>query len=140
MNYLLDTNACIGYLNGRALGVMRKLRSIPPSAVALCSVVKAELLYGAWKSADPARARSKLDSFFSAFVSLPFDDAAAGVYGQVRAQLARTGSPIGPNDLMIASIARTHGLVLVTHNVREFQRVPGLSIEDWEARSTHEEP
>jgi len=65
-------------------------------------------------------------------VSLPFDDAAALVYGEIRSTLEKAGTPIGPNDLMIASIARTHGVILVTHNLKEFSRVPGLELEDWD--------
>lgn len=74
-----------------------------------------------------------MDRFVARFVNLPFDPPAAKEYGRLRLALERAGTPIGPNDLMIASIALAHGLVLVTHNVPEFARVPGLRIEDWEA-------
>jgi tRNA(fMet)-specific endonuclease VapC len=133
MRYLLDTNTCIAYLNGRAVGVRRRLQGLPPNEVALCSVVKAELLYGARKSTNPPTVLAKLRRFFTPFISLPFDDAAAQAYGTIRADLEQVGKPIGPNDLMIAAIALACGLTLVTHNTGEFQRVPGLTIEDWEA-------
>jgi tRNA(fMet)-specific endonuclease VapC len=133
MKYLLDTNTCIAYLNGRAVGVRRRLQGLPPSEVTLCSVVKAELLYGARKSTNPPVVLAKLQRFFAPFTSLPFDDAAAQAYGTIRADLERVGRPIGPNDLMIAAIALAGGLTLVTHNTGEFQRVPGLTIGDWEA-------
>jgi tRNA(fMet)-specific endonuclease VapC len=133
MRYLLDTNTCIAYLNGRAVGIRRRLQSLPPSEVALCSVVKAELLYGARKSTNPPAVLAKLGRFFGPFHSLPFDDAAAQAYGTIRAGLEQVGTPIGPNDLMIAAIAVAGGLTLVTHNTAEFRRVPGLAIEDWEA-------
>jgi tRNA(fMet)-specific endonuclease VapC len=129
--YLLDSNTCIQFLNGRSASIERRL-------IKLCSVVKAEMCYGAVRSNDAAAVMSKLTAFFAPYESLPFDDAAAVEYGSIRGQLATVGTPIGPNDLMIAAIAaiaaiaRGRGLTLVTHNTREFSRIPGLSIEDWE--------
>ena len=70
--------------------------------------------------------------FFANLPSLPFDDDAAEHFGDIRATLARQGKPIGPYDLQIAAIARAHGLIVVTHNTREFTRVPGLMLEDWQ--------
>ncbi|MBK7931589.1 MAG: type II toxin-antitoxin system VapC family toxin [Bryobacterales bacterium] len=131
--YLLDSNTCIQYLKGRCAPVSNRLRQTDPGHVRLCSVVKAELLYGAWRSRYRAETMAKLERFLSAFESCPFDDRAAEVYGKLRAELASAGTPIGANDLLIASIALSQGLVLVTHNVREFARVPGLDLEDWEA-------
>lgn len=133
MTYLLDTNTCIRYLNGRAVGVVEQMRTLPPHEIVVCSVVKAELFYGALKSTDAARTLSTQQVFLSRFVSLPFDDRAAEAYGRIRARLSARGTPIGPNDLMIAAIAVTHGLTLVTHNVREFGRIEELSLADWEA-------
>jgi len=94
--------------------------------------VKAELRYGAEKSTRRELTLQKLEVFFARFCSLPFDDAAAQAYGTVRAELARRGRPIGPNDTLIAAIALAHDLVLVTHNTEEFRRVPGLTLEDWQ--------
>ncbi len=127
MTYLLDTNTCIRYLNGRSPQVRSRLQSLTPEDVVLCSVVKAELHYGAAGSRDPERTLTRIAEFVSPFTSLPFDDSGAHAYGQIRAQLEQAGTPIGPNDLMIAAIALTHGLTLVTHNTREFERVVGLS-------------
>jgi tRNA(fMet)-specific endonuclease VapC len=90
------------------------------------------LWYGAARSNNVALVTGKLTVFFGPYESFPFDDAAAVEYGGIRGQLAHAGVPIGPNDLMIAAIARGRGLTLVTHNTREFSRIPGLSIEDWE--------
>ena len=81
MRYVLDTNTCIAYLNGRAVGVRRRLQGLSASEVTLCSVVKAELLYGAHKSTNPPTVLAKLRLFFTPFTSLPFDDAAAQAYG-----------------------------------------------------------
>lgn len=136
MRYLLDTNACIRLLKGTSAPLAARLRAHPPSEVCLCSVVKAELLYGARRSARAADNLRLLERFFATFASLPFDDACAEQYGQLRSEIEARGTPIGPNDLLIAALARAHGLTLVTHNTGEFSRVMGLKIENWE----HETP
>jgi tRNA(fMet)-specific endonuclease VapC len=130
--YLLDTNACIVYLNRPISGVRRRLETLPPQDIAICSVVKSELFYGARRSNNPQRTLALQSAFLNNFFSLPFDDAAATIFGRIRAELATLGTPIGPYDLQIASIALAHNLILVTHNTREFSRVNGLQIEDWE--------
>ncbi len=132
MTYLLDTNTCIRYLNGRAPNVLQHLQSLPLVEVRVCAIVKAEMYFGAMRSSDPARTLAQQRTFLDAFESLPFDDVAAEAYGRLRAELARRGTPIGPNDLMIAAIALAHDLILVTHNTAEFSRVSGLRLEDWE--------
>ncbi|HKZ84632.1 MAG TPA: type II toxin-antitoxin system VapC family toxin [Anaerolineae bacterium] len=132
MRYLLDTNTCIQFLNSRNSAVQRRLAAVSRDDVAICQIVKAELIYGAYRSARREANLALLARFFSQFVSLPFDDASAEIYGRIRAELVRAGTPIGPNDLMIAAIALAHDAILVTHNVREFGRVEGLRFEDWE--------
>jgi tRNA(fMet)-specific endonuclease VapC len=132
MSFLLDANACIKYLNGRSERIRQRLEAVQPRDVVLCSVVKAELVYGALKSARTAENLARIEDFASRFVSFPFDDAAAAAYGEVRARLERQGTPIGPNDLLIAAIALTRGATLVTHNTREFGRIKELRLEDWE--------
>jgi tRNA(fMet)-specific endonuclease VapC len=112
--------------------VRQHLHALRPDDIAVCAPVKAELFYGAARSADPPRTLAALQAFFSPYVSLPFDDAAAEAYGRIRADLATRGTLIGPNDLLIAAIAVTSGLTLVTHNTGEFSRVAGLPLEDWE--------
>jgi len=133
MKYLLDTNACIGYLNGRAVGVRQRLEALLPGDAGVCSIVKAELYYGAMKSPDPARTLARQSVFLEQLNSLPFDDNAAEVYGRIRAYLEKRGELIGPNDLMIAAIAVANHVTLVTHNTDEFSRVPELTVEDWQA-------
>ena len=103
-----------------------RLEQLKPQDVILCSIVKAELLYGAQKSRIRERMITGLTHFFEGFVSLPFDDRTAEAYGTIRADLERQGTPIGPNDLLIAAIALANGAILVTHNSREFSRVAGL--------------
>jgi tRNA(fMet)-specific endonuclease VapC len=133
MTYLLDANTCIRYLNGRSLSVVTRVAATSPDQIVLCSVVKGEMWFGARRSADPAGNRARQDEFFAQFVTLSYDDAAADHYSRLRADLARIGKPIGPNDMMIAAIALAHELILVTHNTAEFSRIEGLSLEDWEA-------
>ncbi|HEY2838714.1 MAG TPA: type II toxin-antitoxin system VapC family toxin [Pirellulales bacterium] len=135
MTYLLDTNACIGWLRGNQPRVVSRLQQERPGDLLLCSIVVAELRYGVERS-DPAhRANTALqvEQLRGQFMSLPFDNAAAEEYGRIRSHLAGQGISIGGNDLMIASIALANGQTLVTHNTAEFSRVPGLAIEDWEA-------
>lgn len=131
MSYLLDTDVCVHFLNGTAPEVRERFEDVGPDALALCSVVKAELLLGARRSADPAGNAARLDGFFRVLGSLPFDDRAASHHADIRAALARAGTPIGAHDLMIASIARGTDRVLVTRNLAEFERVPDLRLERW---------
>lgn len=110
------------------------MQSVMRQDVVVCSIVKAEMFFGAAKSATPEQSLAKQLAFFSALLSLPFDDVAATFYAHIRADLQRLVTPIGPNDTQIAAIALAHDLILVTHNTSEFQRVPNLKIEDWEVR------
>jgi tRNA(fMet)-specific endonuclease VapC len=132
MRYLLDTNTCIRHLNQRSISIIRKMSSLSPSEIAVWSIVKAELYTGSAKSLTPQQTLSKQQNFLNRFVSLPFDDNAAITYGAIRASLEKQGTPIGPLDMMIAAIALTNNLILVTHNIAEFSRIPNLNIEDWE--------
>ncbi|MFV2073486.1 MAG: type II toxin-antitoxin system VapC family toxin [Thermoanaerobaculales bacterium] len=133
MRVLLDTNVCIRVLNGTSQAVVARLQELDPGDVAMSAVVRAELVYGARKSLHLAANLRLVEAFCEPFVCLPFDDRAASVYGEIRADLERRGQPIGPNDLLIASTTLVHSLTLVTHNTSEFARVPGLTFEDWEA-------
>ena len=130
--YLLDTNACIRVLNGSSTSLIARMRSHAPSQIRVSSVTRAELLYGARRSARVAENLRLLAAFFAPLVSLPFDDSCAEQYGALRASLAAAGRPIGPDDLLIAATALAHDATLVTHNLRQFSRVAGLKIEDWE--------
>lgn len=133
MKYMLDTNACIRYLNGQSEGIRDRLNELQPGEVALCSVVRAELLYGVRKSVQPKRNAERLACFLKGFPCFPFDEAASDAYADIRLKLENVGRPVGPNDLFIAATALANGLILVTHNTKEFGRVEGLLLEDWEA-------
>jgi tRNA(fMet)-specific endonuclease VapC len=135
MRYLLDTNVCVMYLNGRSISVRDRLRSNSTEEMAVYSVVKAELFYGEMRSNNPTRTLERQREFLERFASLPFGDEAAIVCGQIRARLASAGTPIGAYDLQIAAIALANDLTLMTHNTREFDRVDGLQVEDWEAEA-----
>lgn len=130
--FLLDTNVCIHLLNGTKPQILQNFKKSSPSQISVCSVVKAELLYGARNSMKVEDNLQLLNHFFSPLKSLPFDDKAAEEYGTMRADLNRQGQPIGPNDLLIASIAKAFNVVLVTNNTKEFSRVSGLRLVDWQ--------
>jgi tRNA(fMet)-specific endonuclease VapC len=130
--YLLDTNACICILNNRSPVLPARVSLYDPSELCLCAITKAELVFGAYKSARPAENLRLLQDFFAPYLSLPFDDACISHYGRIRADLQRQGNSIGGNDLLIAATALANDAVLVTANTREFGRVVGLRLEDWE--------
>src|ERR1019366_1266938 len=109
MTWLLDTNTCIRYLNGRAPALKLRLDSLHDAEIALCSIVKAERAYGAAGSSDPARTAAGQFHFTSRFVSLAFDDKCVEAYGAIKFFLLRRGTPIGPNDMLIAAIAIANG-------------------------------
>lgn len=130
MRFVLDTNTCIYALKlqGR---VVERLRDHSPDDLGITIVTVAELRFGARKSGRPSTARREIDGFLEPFEVLPFDLHAADAYAGVRLDLERSGRPIGERDLLIASIALSRSLTVVTHNLAEFSRVPGLKSEDW---------
>ncbi|NJM13681.1 MAG: type II toxin-antitoxin system VapC family toxin [Synechococcaceae cyanobacterium SM1_2_3] len=129
--YLLDTNICIAWLSHHHPAVVERIVQAGEGNIWLCAPVKAELWFGACKSQRIADNQARLQIFFNHLPSLPFDDVAVEHFGDIRATLTNIGKPIGPYDLQIAAIARAQSLILVTHNTREFARVPGLILEDW---------
>ena len=129
---LLDTNACIQLWQRKNLVLRKRFMLHSPADIALCSVVKAELLFGALRSEHKEQNLQLLKNLFAPLQSFEFDDNAAEHYAQIRADLSAQGNLIGANDLMIAAIARAKNAILVTHNTGEFSRVQGLQIEDWE--------
>jgi tRNA(fMet)-specific endonuclease VapC len=127
---LLDTNICFHVINARPPGVLERFRQHRMGEIGLCSVVAAELAYGVAKSGSP-RNRQALEMFLAPLIILPFDEAALWAYGDLRAELERKGTPIGALDTMIAAHALSQQSTLVTNNIREFARVPGLALENW---------
>jgi tRNA(fMet)-specific endonuclease VapC len=131
LRYLLDTDTCVDYMNGRWPSVVARVQKSDPYDLRLSSVAVAELRYGADKSARPRENHARIDQLVQDLLCLDFDLDAAAAYGRIRAGLEAMGQPIGPNDLLIAAQALSQGLVLVTNNLREFQRVKGLRMENW---------
>ena len=129
--YLLDTNICIYAMKGTYLAVGQKLLSIEPDKIFVSSVTVGELEYGAAKSRWGARTREVMRSFLANYEILPFDENDAIHFGRFRAALTISGTPIGAYDVMIAAQGVARGLTVVTHNIGEFSRVPGLQWEDW---------
>jgi tRNA(fMet)-specific endonuclease VapC len=134
VRFLLDTSTCVFAIKRRP-DVLARLRELGPQDVALSSITLAELWFGAAKSSRPEQTRRNVDAFLLPFTVLPFEREAAGEYARIRLALESVGRPIGERDLLIASIAASRRLTVVTHNRKEFARVPGLRIEDWVAES-----
>ncbi len=129
MVYLLDTNAVIALLNDKDSAVGRRARRHRPADIGISAIVAHELFYGAFKSQWRDRNIGLVDSL--PFMVLEFAKEDAREAGEIRANLTMQGTPIGPYDVLIAGQAKARGLTLVTRNVREFQRVEGLRVEDW---------
>lgn len=130
LKYMLDTNICIFTVKNRPQQV-RDAFNRHHGQLCMSSISLMELIYGAEKSAMPERNLSVIEGFAARLEILRYDEIAASHTGQLRAELARSGTPIGPYDQLIAGHARSRGLIVVTNNRREFDRVPGLRVEDW---------
>lgn len=130
MRYLLDTNAVISLLNGAASALARRVRESDPRTISISSIVAHELYYGAFKSRRLAHNLAVVDAL--QFPVIEFDKEDARQAGEIRALLSSQGLAIGPYDLLIAGQALARDRTLITHNTGEFQRVPGLRLEDWE--------
>jgi len=127
---LLDTNICIHLINAKPPAVLQRFRDFRMGDIGICSVVAAELAYGVAKSGS-TRNRQALDLFLAPLAILPFDESALWIYGDLRADLESKGTPIGALDTLIAAHALSLQSTLVTNNLREFERVPGLMLDNW---------
>ena len=131
MKWMLDTNACIAIIRRQPEAALKRLRGKTVGQVGISNVTLAELEFGTAKSQRAEQARQALAEFLLPLEIAAFDETAAAAYGVVRATLERKGKPIGPLDTLIAAHALALGAVLVTNNLREFRRVPDLSVESW---------
>ena len=129
--YMLDTNIFIDFLRGRSPRILEMLQSSDTSLFKVPSIVKAELLLGANKSNQPVREQRRVEDLLLPFEIVPFDESAAYQYAKIRAELESAGETIGANDYLIAATALANSAILVTNNVNEFKRVPGLMVESW---------
>lgn len=130
LRYMLDTNICI-YALRHLFPALNDIFNSRAEQIAVSTVVLSELYFGVENSSRPDDNLKVLESFSARMEVLPFDTGAAAHSGQIRVALQRSGQPIGPYDLMIAGHARSMGLALVTNNTGEFERVPGLMVENW---------
>ena len=128
---LLDTNTCIYFLNRASEKVVQQFKELSPSQIKLPSITVAELYYGAEKSKFKAKNREKVKRFVSTFEIVSFDEKACTAYAKIRHSLERSGTPVGPMDLLIASIGLAHNFTVVTNNIKEFKRVKGLKLQNW---------
>jgi tRNA(fMet)-specific endonuclease VapC len=134
IQYMLDTNMCIYIIKQKPPEVLGRFKQMDLSRIGISSITFSELLYGVSKSSDPARNRIALSNFTAPLEILPYDDGAAEYYGALRTGLERQGTPIGALDMLIAAHALSLACTLVTHNEKEFIRIPDLKIDNWVAR------
>lgn len=131
MKCMLDTNIIVYAKNSRPEIVLQKFQAYSPADLCISAITMGELEYGICNSSKPGQNRLALLTFLSGIEIVPFDANAAREYGLIRFDLKRRGEPIGANDLLIAAHAKSLGLTLITNNTKEFQKIDGLSVEDW---------
>jgi tRNA(fMet)-specific endonuclease VapC len=131
MIHLLDTNTCIYFLNRTSERIISQFKRFSPSEIKLPSITVAELFYGAEKSKAQKKNRDIVARFVSTFEIIPFDERCCIIYARIRASLEKSGVPIGPMDLLIASISLANNFLLVTNNIKEFKRIKGLKTDNW---------
>jgi tRNA(fMet)-specific endonuclease VapC len=131
MRYLLDTNTCVDVMRNHP-NVVNRLSAVAPGDSVISTITSYELYTGIAKCASPDRERAKVDLLLQTVIELPFDQTAAREAGRIRGLLESQGQMIGPYDVLLAAHALAAGLILVTANTTEFQRVPGLTVENWQ--------
>ncbi len=131
MMYMLDTNICIYAIKNKPEQVFSRIKENLHKGLCISAITLAELEHGAAKSNYTEKSRAALSKFLTILNILPFDEVAAREYGNICAYLQKQGTPIGTMDMLIAGHAMSKGYTLVTNNVREFERVAGLKIENW---------
>lgn len=131
MKYMLDTNICIYIIKKKPLQVINRLTNIEISDIGISSITLSELEYGVEKSQKKEQNKLALTQFLTPFEIKAYNENSAQIYGKIRSELEKRGTPIGPLYLLIAAHAISLGSILVTNNEKEFQRVPGLIVENW---------
>lgn len=131
MKYMLDTNICIYIIKNKPPEVIKNFLKHDPAEICISVITYSELMYGAEKSEFPERNKAAITLFLSSLSIMKYDNCAANEYGKIRADLEKQGKIIGGMDILIASHAKSQGLILVTNNTREFCRVKNLKVEDW---------
>ena len=137
MKYLLDTNICIYLIKQKPAHVLDRFRAEAVGDIGISVITVAELQYGVSKSQRPQQNQDALDKFLLPLVMVDFDDAAARLAGNIRAYLEKQGTPIGVYDVLIGSHALALDVTVVTNNIREFERIPGLRLENWAETPGH---
>jgi tRNA(fMet)-specific endonuclease VapC len=131
MDFLLDSDICINIMRGESEELLQQVVALGPDQVRLPSIVCVELMYGAYKSDHRVATTRATERFIDLFEQVPFNDRCIAQYAALRCGLEMRGERIGANDMLIAATALANGSVLVTHNWREFSRIPELPIETW---------
>jgi tRNA(fMet)-specific endonuclease VapC len=131
MEYLLDTNICIYIIKKKPMVVFEKFKNFTVGDIGISSITLAELQYGIEKSSNAEKNREALQKFLTPIEIIDYGYDATIEYGKIRTELEKKGVPIGPLDMLIASHAKSLDVILVTNNVREFERISGLKIENW---------
>lgn len=131
MKYLIDTNICIYVMNKRPKKIIQKFKQFEPGEIGISTITVSELQYGIAKSKHQERNQLRLREFLTPLEILDYDEEAAEAYGDIRFQLEKRGRPIGPLDLLIAAQAASRGLILVTNNDKEFNRIKKVKVENW---------
>jgi tRNA(fMet)-specific endonuclease VapC len=130
LEYMLDTNICIYVIKNRPAALRERFDQLA-EALCISTITLGELMYGVEKSARQSQNLQAVEQFAARLEVMPFSAKAAMHFGQIRAELARAGTPCGAYDTLIAAHARSEGLMLVTNNLREFRRIPGLRVDNW---------
>lgn len=131
MKYFLDTDTCIHFLRGTHISIKEKIQSIPANKIKIPALVSAELIFGALKSKIPQTNIKKVELFMDPLEITPFDQDCGYVYAALRQDLEKKGKIIGPHDMLIAATVIRNSGILITHNTKEFKRIPNLNVESW---------
>jgi tRNA(fMet)-specific endonuclease VapC len=131
MRYMLDTNICIYIIKAKPMKVLKKLRTFDISDIVISAITHSELEYGVTKSGQQKKNSEALKKFLSPFEIVPYDSKAAEIYGKIRTTLEKKGAPVGAMDTLIGAHAQSIPVTLVTNNLKEFRRIPGLRVENW---------